>query len=61
MAAVQEMNRRICEDYIKLEKDRVLQVRKIVFFYGRAMTKSSSSVSNVFGIPTISLEETQNI
>ena len=55
------MNRRICEDYIKLEKDRVLQVRKIVCFYGRAMTKSSSSVSNVFGIPTISLEETQNV
>ena len=61
MAAVQEINRRIYEDYTKLEKDRVLQVRKIVCFYGRAMTKSSSSVSNVFGVPNISLEDTQNL
>jgi len=56
------MNNNIEREYLSLEEDRVLQIRKLVCMYGRAMSSNSSRISALVpstGTTTISFDETQ--
>ena len=43
-----EMNRRILEDFQKVEQDRTTQIKKLIFSYANALAENSHRVKQVF-------------
>jgi hypothetical protein len=45
---VEDMNRRIIDDFTALEKQRSLQVQKLVYSYARASFRAAQKTNDVF-------------
>jgi len=46
--SIDEQNKRILEDFQKLEKEKSMQIKKLIFSYARAMTDNSHRIHEVF-------------
>ena len=42
---IQEMNKRILDDFSKVEQDRQSQIKKLILSYSRAMAESTKRVN----------------